>query len=400
MSEAGASSVGRLTRLAAEAAEAAAAAARAANTLQQPEPQGEAQPSGGAPAADGATQVLLQAFTAALRQQHLDAEAARAEAVAGRLAQVAAAELALAEQSRAAAGQAPQFSAKSIGMEAHRWLITMERWFGSARIAAGDDATRITEGTSALRDTAQTWWKAEQDSGRAAGVTTWAQFAAAIRRKFLPQDPERWAMGERARLTEEKMKDVARYTSQYSEWDMLLPNESELARVMAYEKGLPEEYRVKCAERRYATLVEATTAMVALWNARAIARGSPASLSHTEMTESDQQVDGARVTPATAAPPAQTSEDRIVERLMAMMTERFSNSQSSPGRGAWRGRDRKPRGTEPGAGGSGDQRPPRARTPGISDEMARARVRAGQCIKCGEKGHFARECTNPTNSTK
>ena len=70
-----------------------------------------------------------------------------------------------------------------------------------------------------------------------------------------------------------------------------------------------------------------------------------------------------------------------VAQLTAMMTERFA------GRGCG-GR----------AGGRLQQREgqarPRARTPGLSDELAKARMKAGQCIKCGQEGHFRQDCSN------
>jgi len=176
---------------------------------------------------------------------------------------------------------------------------------------------------------------------------------------------------------------VAAYTAKYAELDMLLPDETELSRVVAYERGLPEHYRVKCAERRFATLVEATTAMLAAWNARENARGAHASLGNTEAEPS--RGDAASSAAASASPPA--AADPVadlraqVAQLTAMMTERF----------AGRGRGGR-------AGGRSQQREgqprPRARTPGLSDELAKARMKAGQCIKCGQEGHYRQDCTN------
>lgn len=373
------------TRLAAAAAAAATAAAMAAQVASAPLPQPSAVASvvanGAAP--DAATQAL-QALTAMLTQQHLDAMAMRAEVAAGRAAQEAAAELALAQQSRAAAGPAPLFVGRSNDIEAHRWLIALERWFGSAQIAAGDDATRIAVAAASLRDSAQAWWAAEISSGRAAAIVTWALFAAAIRKQFLPMDTERWAMQQRERLAGVGTKDVAAYTAKYTELDMLLPGETELSRVMSYERGLPEAYRVKCAERRFATLAEATTAMLAAWNARENARGAHASLANTEAAE-PFRADAA--SSAAASPSSLAAADPIsdlrtqVAQLTAMMAERFSG-RSRGGRSGGRPQQRE-----------GQQRA-RSRTPGLSDELAKARIKAGQCIKCGQEGHFKADCSN------
>ena len=321
-----------------------------------------------------------------LAQQHLDAQAMRAEVAAGRAAQEASAQQqALAQQCRAAAGPAPLFHGKANDIDALRWLISLERWFGSARIDASDDEARLAIAAASMRDSAQAWWAAETTSGRAAAISTWALFEAAVKRYFLPVDPDRWAYQQRERLTNTIAKDVAVYTAKYIELDMLLPGETELSRVLTYERGLPEHYRVKCAERRFPTLAEATTAMLAAWNAREGARGAHATLHHTEIEEphsaGSQSVPSAAS--AAALPSDPVSELRVqVAQLTAMMAERWQ--PSARGRGGRAGRPRQREG-EPRA---------RSRTPGLSDEVVKARMRAGQCIKCGEAGHYKADCVN------
>jgi hypothetical protein len=71
-----------------------------------------------------------------------------------------------------------------------------------------------------------------------------------------------------------------------------------------------------------------------------------------------------------------------VAQLTAMMAERWQ--PSARGRGGRAGRSRQREG-EPRA---------RSRTPGLSDELAKARIKAGQCIKCGEAGHYKADCVN------
>lgn len=368
------------TRLAAAATAAAAAAeaAAAASAAAPPHPQGHA---AGGDAPDAPT-LALQALTAMLAQQHLDSLALRAEAAASRAAQAAASELALAQQCRAAAGPAPLFVGKANDIEAQRWLIALERWFGSARVEASDDGSRIAIAAASMRDSAQAWWAAETTSGRANSITTWALFAKAVKSHFLPMDTERWAMQQRERLTGAAVKDVAAYTAKYAELDMLLPGETELSRVMAYERGLPEHYRVKCAERRFATLAEATTAMLAAWSARENARGSHVSLSNTEVEEPPRDAGASSSASASSPAPDPVSDLRAqVAQLTAMMTERFSGR----GRGGRAGGRSQQREGQPRA---------RSRTPGLSDELVKARIKAGQCIKCGQEGHFKADCTN------
>ena len=374
---------------AATAAAAAAEAAAAASAAAPPAQQGNA-PGG---AALDASTLALQALTAMLAQQHLDSLALRAEAAASRAAQEAASELALAQQCRAAAGPAPLFVGKANDIEAQRWLIALERWFGSARVEASDDGARITIAAASMRDSAQAWWAAEMASGRASAITTWPLLAAAIKSHFLPMDTERWAMQQRERLTAAGVKDVAAYTAKYAELDMLLPGETELSRVVTYERGLPEHYRVKCAERRFASLADASTAMLAAWNARESARGAHASLTNAESVEplslagASSSSAGASSSPACAQPPMADAVGDLraqVAQLTAMMAQRFqAPERGRGGRAGGRPRQR----------AEGESRG-RSRTPGLSEEVARARIRAGQCIKCGQAGHYKADCTN------
>lgn len=384
------------TRQAAAAAAAATAEVAAAASAAAPPPPLQINVPGGA-APDAVTQAL-QAFTVMMAQQHLDSMALRAEAAASRAAQNVASELALAQQSRAAAGPAPLFVGKPNDIEAQRWLIALERWFGSAQVLANDDSSRIAYAAASMRDSAQAWWAAETTSGRAAAITTWLQFARAIKTHFLPMDTERWAMQQRERLTSTSAKDVATYTAKYAELDMLLPGETELSRVVAYERGLPERYRVKCAERRFATLGDAMSAMIAAWNAHESARGAGlhASLSNTDTTESSHQSNASSassssfVVEPSSAPDPNADLRAQVAQLTAMMTERFRAPDHSRGgdrRGGGRSRQRE------------GQSRARSRTPGLSDDVVKARIKAGQCIKCGQVGHYKAECTNEAKLT-
>ena len=165
---------------------------------------------------------------------------------------------------------------------------------------------------------------------------------------------------------------------------MLLPGEREMTRVMAYERGLPVEYSIKCAERRFTTLVEATSAMTALWHAKEGARHTAASLGNTEATDAQEAGASSSVsnTPSPAADPIGDLRAQVAQ-LTAMMTEQFQASARGRG-GRTSGRSRQREG-EPRA---------RSRTPGLSDEVVRTRIRAGQCIKCGQAGHYKTDCTN------
>jgi hypothetical protein len=395
---------GMQTRLQTEAA-AARTAAQVASAAAGAPPS----PPGGAAVGQGdATAQMLaylvaqtayqQRFAAAQLAQSTAAAAESAAASEASLAQAAAAsEAAIAQRQRTAAGPTPLFHGKANSIEAHRWLLALGEWYGSAHIGAADEKTRLEVATAALRDSAQAWWATKRADGTAAALTTWAAFGDAIRKQFMPVDIERWATRERDALVGAgaRNKDVLAYTASFNALDMLLPGEREMTRVMAYERGLPQEYSVKCAERRFATLAEATSAMTALWHAKESARHAPASLNSTDI--GGEQHDAAPSSSAAASSSSASSSSSTeigdlraqVAQLTAMMSERFQPSGRGRG-GSGRG----------GGGGSGRSRQregeprTRSRTPGISDELARTRRRAGECIKCGEKGHFKDDCTN------
>lgn len=314
---------------------------------------------------------------------------------AAQLAQqtAAAAEAAAASEARLAqtrAGPAPLFSGKQRSIEAHRWLAASERWFDASHISTDDDATRIEIATSSLRDAAQAWWSTKVVDGTAARLNTWALFKVAISTQFMPLQIEVWALRERESLISAKMRNVLEYTAKFEELDQLLPNESTLSRVVAYGRGLPEAYALKCSERSFTTLAEATAAMTVLWHAKEANRHPGTSLNRTEAVMPREETEASMPASSSSLKTDRSEIDELrtqIAQLTAMMTER--STKQGDGRGG-RGRGGFGRSRQPGEGSRN-----RERTPGLSSELARARIAAGQCIKCGQEGHFKAECTNP-----
>lgn len=348
-----------------------------------------------------------------MQQQALQNAAMQAQqASANANAELAAAD-ALAQSRRAGAGPAPLFHGMARDIAVHTWLIALERWFEVAHIEAiGADAERIEVASAALRGSAQAWWEATRSAdaaqvaaGGQSAVGTWTGFTAAVRQHFLPQAPQRWALQQLELLKSGNNVDVARYTDKFVELDQLVvPPQLELARVMAYEQGLPESYRVKSAEKQHATLHAAMESTLALWNAKKVAQGQvprpQAKLNSTQDAEMSEGEDEAPQRPLMAsADPFQQAMLQQMAALTAAFTSGFNRGGGgrSGGRGG-SGRSRQPReGNKEGS----DSRS-RSRTPGVSEEIAQERIKAGLCIRCGEKagaGHWARTCTNPVKST-
>jgi hypothetical protein len=378
---------------------AGAAAASAAAQQQQPHAGVIGQPGDMAQLIAQLIAQQGQQAAAALSQQGLQAAASLAQQESARLgAEAARAEAAmqaaesLAQQRRAGAGPAPLFHGLARDIAVHQWLTALERWFESAHVAANAD--RIEVAAAAMRGTAQTWCArvmaadaAAVAAGTAPELDTWAKFAAAARKDFLPQAPERWALQQLETLIASGVKDVATYTNKFAELDMLT-SADQLSRVMAYQRGLPESYRVKCAERQHTTLAAAMETTLALWNARAAAQTQSfrpaARVSNAEDTEESDEV-------------AQSSDrvSRLEHRMDAFLTamQSFRGGFNRGGRGGGNGGPSRGRGRQQQREGA---RPPRARTPEVSEAQAKERLAARVCIKCARPNHFARECMNET----
>jgi hypothetical protein len=399
-----------VANVAANAAAAAAAAVPAAAAA--------AAGNGGAAPAPPDIAVVLAAVLAQnsqmLQQQALQATAALAQQESARLGAALAAAEALAQQRRAAAGAAPLFLGQARDIAVHTWLVSLERWFDSAHVTADSDAERIEVAATALRGPAQTWWESVRKTdaalvaaGQPTALGTWSAFTAEVRKHFLPQSPELWALQQLEKLTSSGIKDVARYTNEFVALDMLISPQSmgELVRVVSYQRGLPELYRVRAAEKQHATLALAIESTTALWNAKnsAAAAGMggstrTASSARINTVDGDDEEPCELTTAAAAAAGAATAgstDSRTIERIFAMLTARDSDSNShtrgsrgTRGSGADRNRQ-KQRG-----GGASGRRRSRSRTPDVTEAQARERLVARVCIKCAPPGHYARDCEN------
>jgi len=377
-----------------------AAAAAAVAAVQQ---QAASAPSGGLVAAPDTTALLVQL----LQQQHLQAVLTNANA------ELAAAE-ALAQQRRASAGPAPTFDGARGDDELAvlSWLDGLESWFALAHVDYDADAERIEVAVAALRGSAQQWWAATRAADAAtvaAGGTTaidkWSDIVASLRKHYLPQDPARWAIQKLVALTSGHNADVQAYTNRFLQLDLMIAGpRNELERLMTYEQGLPESYRVRSAEKQHATLAAAIASSLALWNARSVARaqshngsrhGGTAKLSNTQVDDSSDEEDTTESSQVQTRASAASSSSRSAVAKLEQKLDAFISAMQLHGSGSHR-RD--------GGGGSrgrgrerqqeGASRSARAKTPGVSEELARQRLLARVCIKCAEPGHYARDCTN------
>ena len=403
---------------AAQAAGAAAVASAAAAALAVPF-VAAGPPGGGAGDATALiAQLMQQQLQMAVVQQAQQLAMQTQQASANADAALAAAE-ALAQQRRAGAGPAPLFHGARGGddLAVNTWLSALELWFAVAHIEAAADAERIEVAMAALRGAAQQWWTATSASdaaavaaGGASEIGQWTSVVALLRKHYLPQDPARWAMQQLDALTNNSKADVLAYTNRFRELDLMITGQrNEGERVHAYERGLPESYRVKSAESKHATLDAAADAMLSRWNAKSGARaqahngtrqGGAAKLSHTQAADDSDASDAEEAergrhstSTATSSTPANSALERKLEAMQAQLSAMQMQGGKNFGRGEGSSRSRH------GGRRDRDQREgassrARSRTPGVSEDLAKQRLQARVCIKCAEPGHYARDCTN------
>jgi hypothetical protein len=319
------------------------------------------------------------------------------------------------ELARTAAGHAPVFRGISNDIEVHRWCIAMERWFETAKIE--QDGEKLIIAASVLRDAAQTWWELEKKSNRGVNYTTWKIFNEAIKKQYLPMDVERWARNELEVLigNGNNNHNVAEYTTRFNELIQLLPGRNELDRIIEYERGLPQSYRMDSVKKRYTSLELAMSGAVAAFNAyrmvnnqgRISGRGSPVinqmeegervTISPPISTSSSSSLSSGmpegfirQFSPsiiATGPPPQQVSSvQEQLDRLTAIVTQQMN-------RGGFNNRNND---------NSGFRSRSRSRSPNrleIPKETYEARKKAKQCFRCGQEGHFIKGCRNKANQS-
>jgi Retrotransposon gag protein len=284
------------------------------------------------------------------------------------------------------------FRGASSGLEAQRWINAMEQFFVVALIS--DNATRLARAGALLQGPAMLWWQGEvrRLANDANKISTWTQFSAALLKRYQPVDTQQWARQQLQSLTARKSLQVTSYTDRFLEIVSLLPAMDEGDRVFTYRLGLPSAARDALATKQFSTLEEITHKAL-VWEA---ARGpqsnpaptSPSSSSRGPLMQArlnsvdsfDGESDERPADEANATILAQLS------RMDARITQLAGNA------GPRRGESQQRKGD--------NQRGPsrhQGRTPGLSDELAQARIKAQLCIHCGQKGHRKRDCTNPAD---
>lgn len=302
-----------------------------------------------------------------------------------------------------AAGAGPTFTGKSVGMEARRWLVTLQRYFAAAGLL--DDASRLLAIGTLLIGPAQTWWDSElaRAAGDASRIATWAQFEAALKKRYEPVDALQWARAQMTALAASSSSmTVPAYTERYMEIMALSTDMAETDRIYNYKLSIPGPTRSSVAPRPHLTL-QAVAEDALRTDANRVPSSSNSNsssnrfagrFSSTRPTGSSTSVnqmeedEEAEQTPSSSG--AAGSSDELTRTLLsieARLNALSSNAGHSKGRGG-----RPNGGAGKGAAGTAPLNP--GRTPGLPDELARERYNKGVCVRCGQSGHFKAGCTN------
>ena len=322
------------------------------------------------------------------------------------------------ELARTAAGTAPSFNGMANDIIVYRWCVAMERWFETAKV--DKDEEKLSIAASSLKESAQTWWELEKNSTRGPSYTTWKIFSDVIKKQYLPMEPDRWVREQLEILQVGNNSNIIEYTTRFNELIQLLPGRNEIDKVMEYERGLPQQYRIESRKKNYKLLESAISAAVATYNAyrstgnqgklsssihqieEQVATTSSSSSSSSSVSSAEGQIKD-NYTAYVGPPPQQiSSTQEQLDRLTAIVTQQmnrggFNRSFYNRGRGGYSGRNR---------GGYSDRSPSRSRSRspslrslGISKELIEARRSAKQCFKCGQEGHLVGGCRNEANTT-
>ena len=301
-------------------------------------------------------------------------------------------EQSLALARRAAAQPPPTFRGGTSGLETHRWLQGIELYFEEAGIVT--DGDRLRAAARALAAHAATWWEAQRQVPLAdpKKIKTWAEFTAALRKRFEPTDVGQWGRSELASLVGRGMANVKAYTEAYMELMTLVTDMSEADRVFQYRNGLPAALRQQLANKsnEWLTLQQNVEAAIRIEANRLPSSSSSSSSGGGSGYRGWSNKQGQKPASFNALEEeddsAESESASLAEALRGIQAQlnALSSSSSSANRGgkksSWTGKS------------SG-------KIPGLEWELINARMKAGVCIKCNAKGHMKGECQSPADLT-
>jgi len=327
------------------------------------------------------------------------------------------------------AGPPPRFHGEVDSMKAWTWLESMKKFFEQAELDEDDDEERMKIVAGALKDGAWAWFaaaRAAEERASAANeavplsINKWRDFVKLLTKHYLPVNAEQHAWSRLGALSKGNNSNVTDYTEKFNALCALTNQgaDSDTPKLVMYRAGLPSYYLEKCISNNYATLQTAMEAMLLLYNSKHAARSAAneehkhredkhrddkhrhknhAQHNHTEADtdDSDDERDHAASSSGGSSSAARIA--KLEAQLSAMVAASSSNAHNRGGGRGGRGggaRGGRGGGTFPSEGykrGDGERL-------NIPEDVAKKRLRANACMKCGEKGHYKNECKNALNT--
>jgi hypothetical protein len=357
----------------------------------------------------------MQAHGSALEQQLREAQAREAHltaqlAAASRAAAAAQAAAVVPKVLRVKAPPITPFTGTggNLGAVVDTWLEDLQQtfeYYGPTDFP--DDATKLRLATTYLRSGARTWWanaSKQTDAHGHPAITTWADFVAALHRRYRPALP--------AELARRKLKDLKQrgnvnsYAGLFQQLLAYIPNKSEEDALFDFRCGLDKAIAARVAEKDPKTLDEAI--MIAVQAELYVGRNAGAGYSsfgnrnapptnhsssssapmdlnnvNAEFEHDDTNSDPSdHVHAESSAAPAHT------DHLLAAVLSKFesletrlnalSSSRSAP----------KSSGAPKAKSSSAPSKAPTKLTDAERDRCHRE----NRCLRCREKGHWGNEC--------
>jgi len=293
------------------------------------------------------------------------------------------------------------FLGGAAGLGAQKFLNAVEQYFEAANLVT--DTTKLRRAGVLLQGSAALWWRGEQTKPADAldKVSTWAQFHAALLKRYQPVEVSTWARQELHKLIAMPRSASGPYFDRVLELMQQIPHMHAEDQIDLTRRGLPRAAREYIATKKFDTLADLIE-KVQIWEQARIqlgvgapeaGRSAPSYLPRgprvneiefvmTNGWDDEPELCAASSSPPAAAPASAT--DLVLKQISAQlnaMNARF------------------------GGGGGKDKRKKTARaprkgdTPGLPNELAQARIQAHLCIHCGQKGHMKRDCSNAADIT-
>ena len=130
-------------------------------------------------------------------------------------------------------------------IEVENFLFGLEQYFEAK--GARDDATKISNAPTFLRDAAQLWWRRKHGDMGINPIRTWEEFKKELKRQFCPTNAEKEARGRLRRL--KQTGSIRDYVKEFTTLSLEIEDMSEKDSLFYFMDGLKDWARVELERR-------------------------------------------------------------------------------------------------------------------------------------------------------